>query len=248
MKQFKQSQKYKGVKQTWVKKNFVRTESIFKSNNCHINSRFTSSYLINSLIKCKSGLIYPTRLYSTKITKIKINSIINDNKIKLPFLSQLRPLNPGEELIFNLFLKMENQNKLNIPIHLTDQAVSSINLLIDMLNSLHSLTNSKKINFHEDSHIFNFLSSSLNSELFFNYYIQNDLTKINFLKEIPLKNKKNLKQEINNSSNYAEAGVYCFKHLKSNNSMIGSTGYIKNRLNEHILTLQGHKVSSFFHR
>ena len=117
-----------------------------------------------------------------------------------------------------------------------------------MIDRLLKISNSKKINFHEDSHIFNFLSSSLNSELFFNYYIQNDLTKINFLKEIPLKNKKNLKQEINNSSNYAEAGVYCFKHLKSNNSMIGSTGYIKNRLNEHILTLQGHKVSSFFHR
>jgi hypothetical protein len=162
---------------------------------------------------------------------------LNSNKLKdglnihPSFSTILKDKTRGGILLSNVILNLHKENKLGLPLYLTPMGIKASHDLIDMLNFLPTNNNSR---FKGDNLLLDSLSSKTN--LVIRYNMENTLKTIIPIVEykLPIGYQKVLDGDC--------SGLYCFIHKTTGKDGIGSALSCRNRLNDHINSLNGHRL------
>lgn len=143
----------------------------------------------------------------------------------------------GGLLLSKVICHISEQNSLALPLFLTAKGIKASHALIDMLNSLPVDCDSK---FKGDNLLFQFLSENYNQIHRYNMELSLKEIKPICVYSLPIGKQKVIDADC--------SGIYCFKHLYFAYCSIGSALSCRNRLNEHMVSLNGHRPQTFFHK
>jgi len=153
------------------------------------------------------------------------------------FSTILKDKSRGGLLLGKVIYHISEQNSLGLPLFLTAKGIKASHALIDMLNLLPVYCDSK---FKGDNLLFQFLSENYNQ--IYRYNMELNLKEINpyCVYSLPIGKQKVIDGDC--------TGIYCFKHVDLGYCSIGSALSCRNRLNEHMSSLKGHRPQTFFHQ
>lgn len=143
----------------------------------------------------------------------------------------------GGLLLRKVIYHISDQNSLALPLFLTAKGIKASHTLIDMLNLLPLDCDSK---FKGDNLLFQFLSENYNQIHRYNMELSLKEIKPIVVYCLPIGKQKVIDGDC--------SGIYCFKHLDFAYCSIGSALSCRNRLNEHMASLNGHRGQTFFHK
>lgn len=164
----------------------------------------------------------------------------NDIIIHPSFSTILKDKTRGGRLLRNVILNLHKQNKLGIPLFLTPMGIKASHALINMLNLLPTNNNSE---FKGENLLLGYLSSK--SNMMIRYNMENSLKTIIPIVSynLPIANQMILDGDCSAGSAY-----YIVLNTKITGKYgIGSALSCRNRLNDHINSLNGHRLRSKLH-
>jgi len=153
------------------------------------------------------------------------------------FSTILKDKTRGGLLLSKVIYHISEQNSLGLPLFLTAKGIKASHALIDMLNLLPVDCASK---FKGDNLLFQFLSENYNQT--YRYNMELNLKELNpyCVYSLPIGKQKVIDGDC--------TGIYCFKHVDLGYCSIGSALSCRNRLNEHMSSIMGHRPQTFFHQ
>ncbi len=153
------------------------------------------------------------------------------------FSTILKDKTRGGVLLTKVIYHISEQNSLALPLFLTAKGIKASHALIYMLNLLPVGCDSK---YKGDNLLFQFLIENYNQ--IHRYNMKLTLKEINPLSvySLPIAKQKVIDGDC--------TGIYCFKHVDTGYCSIGSALSCRNRLNEHMVSVNGHRPQTFFHK
>jgi len=152
------------------------------------------------------------------------------------FSTILKDKTRGGLLLSKVIYLFLEQNSLGLPLFLTAKGIKASHALIDMLNLLPVDCDSK---FKGDNLLFQFLSENYSQIHRYNMELNLKEVKLICVYSLPIGKQKVIDGDC--------IGIYCFKHAELGYYSIGSALSRRNRLNEHMVSLNGHRPQTFFH-